>query len=76
MVDRLNPHRCDFATWIQKFSARRGYYPFARDAGGIFETVWLNSLEANGDFASGRILSEFQRIRIVVAKRNTITHEA
>jgi hypothetical protein len=52
------------------------YGRVARDAGGIFETVSLNSLEANGDFASGRILSEFQRIWIVVAKRNTITREA
>src|SRR5271157_3608184 len=32
LTDQIRSRR-DFATWIQKFSARRGYYRFARDPG-------------------------------------------
>jgi hypothetical protein len=42
MVDRLIRSRCDFATWIQKFSARLGYYWFARHPGTIGE-MWSGS---------------------------------
>ena len=35
MVDGLNPQPVCLATWIQKVSARRGYYRVARQPGAI-----------------------------------------